>query len=272
MTQTDDDQTAGTRTAAAQPKEARTKPLVGSLVHGLSIIMAFDKSDPEMTLTQVAEKTGMDRAGARRYLLTLASLGFVSQTGRLFRLTPKVMDLGYAYLSSMPLADKAQFYLDRIRDRTGFPMALGVLDGDHIVHVASANTDDLLSPALTIGRRFPLGYSSAGRSILANLDEPAREALLAEVRLVAATETALTSIADLRNELARIRQQGHALVDQEMAVGVRSLAVPILGAKGEVVASFNTYTFTSIVSLERLLDEALPEMKEAAAEIGRTLT
>lgn len=260
-----------TDTEIQKEPKAKPKPLVGSLVHGLSIIMAFDKADPEMTLTQVAEKTGMDRAGARRYLLTLASLGFVSQTGRLFRLTPKVMDLGYAYLSSMPLADKAQYYLDRIRDGAGFPMALGVLDDDHIVHVASANTDELLSPALTIGRRFPLAYSSAGRCILANLPETQREALLADVRMEAATEKSLTTLSALRKELDRIRAQGYALVDQEMANGVRSLAVPILSPKGEVVASFNTYTFSSMVSIDRLLGEALPAMQDAAEEIGRTL-
>lgn len=252
--------------------DSKPKPLVGSLVHGLGIIMAFDKNNPEMTLTQVAERTGMDRAGARRYLLTLASLGFVSQNGRLFRLTPRVMDLGYAYLSSMPLSDKAQYYLDLIRDRTGLPVALGVLDADHIVHVASANTDELLSPALTIGRRFPLGYSSAGRCILAMLPEEEREALVPGIELQHVTDHSIDTLPGLRAELEKIRKQGYALVDQEMAPGIRSLAVPIIDVHGDVRGSFNTYTFSSVVSVEKLLSEMLPEMQHAAEEIGRTLT
>lgn len=249
----------------------KSKTVVGSLAHGLNIIMAFDRANPRMTLSQVAEKTGMDRAGARRYLLTLAHLGFVEQSGRLFRLTPKVMDLGYAYLSSVPLAEKAQYYLDRIRDHTGFPVALGILEGHHIVHVASANTDEFVSPALTIGRIFPIGYASAGRAILAMMDESAREEILQDIKLEPTSERGLRTVEEFRAELARIRENGYALVDQEMQQGIRSLAVPVFNGKGEVVASFNTFTFSSIVTKEKLLSAALPALREAAKEIQRTL-
>lgn len=160
----------------------KPKVLVGSLAYGLNIIMAFDRANPRMTLSQVSEKTGMDRAGARRYLLTLAHLGFVIQDGRLFQLSPKVMELGYAYLSSVPLSDKAHYYLDRIRDQTGFPVALGIRDGFDIVHIASANTDEFSSPALTIGRRFPIAYASAGRCILALMEKAERDALFKKIR------------------------------------------------------------------------------------------
>ncbi len=260
-----------TKTDTDTDTAPKSKPLVGSLVHGLNIIMAFDKTDPEMTLTQVAEKTGMDRAGARRYLLTLANLGFVAQNGRLFRLTPKVMDLGYSYLSSMPLAEKAQFYLDRIRDHSGFPVALGIFDQDHIIHVASANTDEFHSPALTIGRRFPLAYASAGRCIVAMMEEDRREAILAEMEFAPATDRAITTIDAMRQELDRIRAQGYALVDQEMAPGIRSLAVPVFNMRGHIMGSLNTFTFSSIVSTEKLIADALPEMKIAAEELGHTM-
>jgi len=249
----------------------KLKPIVGSLAHGLNIIMAFDRANPQMTLSQVAEKTGMDRAGSRRYLLTLAHLGFVEQNGRLFRLTPKVMDLGYAYLSSVPLAENAQYYLDKIRDHTGFPVALGILEGYHIVHVASANTDEFVSPALTIGRIFPIGYASAGRAILAAMEDEAREEILKNLKLEPTSEHGLKSIEDLRAELTRIRGNGYALVDQEMQQGIRSLAVPVFNNKGEVVASFNTFTFSGIVTKEKLLSTALPALREAAREIQRTL-
>lgn len=258
-------------TNVEQEDSDKPKGTVGSLAHGLNIIMAFDRSNPEMTLSQVAEKTGMDRAGSRRYLLTLAHLGFVEQNGRLFRLTPKVMDLGYAYLSSVPLAEKAQFYLNRIRDHSGFPVALGILDGHHIVHVASANTDEFVSPALTIGRRFPIGYASAGRAILAVMEPAALEKELERIVLEPTTEHSIRTLDALRAELKVVAEKGYALVDQEMQIGIRSLAVPVFNMKGAVVASLNTYTFSSIVSQEKLLADALPDLKSAAQEIQRTL-
>lgn len=253
-------------------KEEKTKSMVGSLVHGLNIIMAFDRNNPQMTLSQVAEKTGMDRAGARRYLLTLVGLGFVEQNARLFRLTPKVMDLGYAYLSSVPLSEKAQHYLEKIRDKSGFPVALGIVDGLHIVHVASANTDELMSPALTIGRRFPIAYASAGRAILSAMEDAKREQILAQVTLEPMTDASIRTIEALRGELKSAGEKGYALVDQEMQMGVRSLAVPILNVNGTVVGSFNTFTFTSLVSKEQLITELLPVLQEAAQDLQRMLT
>ncbi|WP_428925039.1 IclR family transcriptional regulator domain-containing protein [Marinibacterium sp. SX1] len=259
-------------TTKAKPKDTKPKELIGSLVHGLNIIRAFDKANPEMTMTQVAEKTGMDRAGARRYLLTLADLGYVHQDGRIFRLTPKVMELGYAYLSSVPLAEKAQYFLNRIRDRSGFPVALAIRDEDFIVHIGSANTDEFHSPALTIGRRFRLAYSSAGRCILAHSSEEELDRTLARIDMTPASELSITTEAELRAELARIRSQGYALVDQEMQMGIRSLALPVFNARAEIVGSINTYTFAGVTSIDEMMDGALPEMKLGAEELTRTLT
>lgn len=249
----------------------KPKTFVGSLSYGLNIIMAFGRANPRMTLSQVSEKTGMDRAGARRYLLTLVHLGFVSQDGRLFQLTPKVMELGYAYLSSVPLADKAQYYLDKVRDHCGFPMALGIRDGLDIVHIASANTDEFSFPALTIGRRFPIAYASAGRCILAMMEKPERDSLLKQITLEPLSDHSITSMEDLRRELRAIRKQGYAIVDQEMQLGVRSLAVPIFDVRNRIVASFNTFTFSSIVPMEKLVDDVLPEMLAATQDIQHTL-
>ncbi|WP_233453358.1 IclR family transcriptional regulator domain-containing protein [Gluconobacter thailandicus] len=249
----------------------KPKVLVGSLAYGLNIIMAFDRANPRMTLSQVSEKTGMDRAGARRYLLTLAHLGFVIQDGRLFQLSPKVMELGYAYLSSVPLSDKAHYYLDRIRDQTGFPVALGIRDGLDIVHIASANTDEFSSPALTIGRRFPIAYASAGRCILALMEKAERDTLFKKIRLEPMSEMSISTMDGLRKQLQIIRKQGYALVDQEMQLGIRSLAVPVFNTKGKVVASFNTFTFSSIVPTEKLISDALPAMQAAAEEIQTAL-
>ncbi|MBS1089708.1 IclR family transcriptional regulator domain-containing protein [Gluconobacter wancherniae] len=260
-----------TETAPTTDKEKSTKPLVGSLTHGLNIIMAFDRDHPAMTLSAVSERTGMDRAGARRYLLTLCHLGFVAQTGRLFCLTPKVMDLGYAYLSSIPVGEKAQPYLDSIRNATGFPIALGIRDGHDIVHIASANSDEFTAPALTIGRRFSLPYASAGRCILASMPVEEREHILSKLELTPPSELAISSMDALRAALDQARLSGYALVDQEMQAGIRSLAVPIFDRSGNVVASFNTFTFSSLVSIEQLLETVLPTMLEVAGEFGKTI-
>ncbi|MFT8367300.1 MAG: IclR family transcriptional regulator C-terminal domain-containing protein [Acetobacter papayae] len=262
------DQSVTTSEAETQD---RPKTFVGSLSYGLNIIMAFGRANPRMTLSQVSEKTGMDRAGARRYLLTLVHLGFVSQDGRLFQLTPKVMELGYAYLSSVPLSEKAQYYLEKIRDQSGFPAALGIRDGLDIVHIASANTDAFSFPALTIGRRFPLTYASAGRCILAMMEKSERDALLKQITLEPLTEQSLTSMEALRRECRTIHKQGYAIVDQEMQIGVRSLAVPIFDSRQRVIASFNTFTFSSMVPVEKLLADVLPDMLAAAEDISQTL-
>ncbi|MCX2563183.1 MULTISPECIES: IclR family transcriptional regulator domain-containing protein [Acetobacter] len=256
--------------SSAAPAD-KPKGVVGSLAHGLNIIMAFSKAHPRMTLSQVSEKTGMDRAGARRYLLTLVHLGFVVQDGRLFQLTPKVLELGYSYLSSVPLTDKAQYYLDRIRDQTGFPVALGVRDELYVVHLASANSDEFNSPGLTIGRRFPIAYASAGRCILAMMEKAEREALLKDIKLEPMSDMSVATISALNKQLQIIRKQGYALVDQEMQTGIRSLAVPVFNARGQIAASFNTFTFSNLVPAAQLISDALPVMQAAAEELQATL-
>ncbi|WP_238365726.1 IclR family transcriptional regulator domain-containing protein [Mesobacterium pallidum] len=262
-----------TKAATLDDAESDKKPktLVGSLVHGLNIIQAFDRIDPEMTLTQVAEKTGMDRAGARRYLLTLAELGFVEQTGRLFRLMPKVMDLGYSYLASIPLNEKAQFYLNRIRDKTGYPVALAIRDHQHVIHLAAANTDAFDSPALSVGRRFGLTFSSSGRCILAMSDPEVRDAVLAGMTLTPQNERSLKTMEALKAELGRIAEQGYAIVDQEMQTGIRSLAVPVFDKEGAVQGCFATYTYVGVKTMEDVMSTVFPEMSQAAKDISRAL-
>ena len=249
----------------------KSKDLVGSLIHGLGVIMAFDAEDPEMTLSQVAEKTGMNRAGARRYLLTLAHLGFIHQDDRIFRLTPKVMGLGYSYLSTVPISSIAQPYLDTIRDITGEAVAVGIIDGEDVVHIAKANSKRLMAPTLTIGKRFPVIYASAGRAMLALKPDAERDAILDKADFTPLTDKSITSREELDKELAKIRRQGYALVEQEIELGARSLAVPVYNQAGEVVAGINTLTNAAIVSKKQLVDECLPVMWDAAQEIKRAL-
>ncbi len=249
----------------------KSRDFVGSLVHGLNVIMAFDANHAQMTLSEVAERTGMNRAGARRYLLTLAQLGFIRQDERQFRLTAKVMELGYAYLSSVPITTIAQPYLDSIRDTTGESVAVAVIDGIDVVHIVSANSTRLMSPTLTVGRRFSVVYASAGRVLLSLKPEEERDLILDKVEFAPLTDRSITSRQQLLKELAQVRRQRYALVDQEIEVGARSLAVPVFNKAGQPVAAINVLTSAATISKKQLVNDYLPVLWDAAQEITRSL-
>jgi IclR family pca regulon transcriptional regulator len=251
--------------------EEKSRDFVGSLVHGLNVIMAFDAEHAQMTLSEVAEITGMNRAGARRYLLTLAHLGFIRQDERLFRLTPKVMELGYSYLSTVPITTIAQPYLNSIRDITGESVAVGVIDGADVVHIVSANSERLMAPTLTVGRRFSVIYASAGRMLLALKPESELDAILDRVSFTPLTDKSVTSREALRTALAQIRRQRYALVDQEIEVGARSLAVPVFNKAGQPVAAINVLVSAATVTKKELVNDYLPVLWSAAQEMTRSL-
>ena len=258
---------------AQEPATREDKPrdVVGSIVHGLNVIKSFDADHPQMTLSQVAERTGMTRAGARRYLLTLAHLGYVYHEDRLFRLSPKVMELGYSYLSSVPLPTIAQPFLESLRDETGETIALAVLDDGFVLHIARANSRKLLAPTLTIGRRFPAIYTSTGRVMTAMKSDNEIRQLIRQASRSPPTHLSLTSEQELRETLRTVRRNRYAVVDQETEVGVRTLAVPIFSPSGEAVAAINILTNIAIVKKQYLIRTCLPLLKAAAAEIQRAL-
>ena len=259
--------------AAGKPPDKEEKPrdVVGSIVHGLSVIKSFDADHPQMTLSQVAERVGMTRAGARRYLLTLAHLGYVQQEDRLFRLSPKVMELGYAYLSSVSLPAIAQPFLESLREETGETIALAVLDDCDVVHIARANSNKLLAPTLTIGRRFPAIYTSTGRVLAAMKSDGEIEQLIRKSSVSPPTHLSLTGERELCETLKTVRRNGYAVVDQETEVGVRTLAVPIFGRSGEAVAAINILTNIAIVKKQFLIRTCLPLLKAAANDIQHSL-
>lgn len=244
------------------------RDIVGSVAHGLAVLRSFDREHPQMTLSEVSERTGMTRAGARRYLLTLAHLGYVEQSGRQFRLTPKVLELGYTFFATMPLSEIAQPYLDQITAQTGETSAIAILDDHHIVHLAWARPPRQLAPTVTIGRRFNALYNSTGRVLLALMDESEVEKYLDSAKLVKQTEWSLTNKAKLKEELKLIRKQQYAIVDQESEEGLRSLAVPIFNRQGHAVAAINFITNVATVSRKQLVDDLLPVLLRAAKDIS----
>jgi IclR family pca regulon transcriptional regulator len=244
---------------------------VQSLVRGLSVILAFDAEHPTLTLSEVARATGLPRAAARRFLLTLVHLGYVDVLNGTFALRPRILELGYAYLSSMSLSEIAEPHLERIADEVNASTAMSVLDGDDVVYVFRVSTSRIMTVSITVGTRFPAYVSSMGRVLLAGLPAGALEDYLRRVTLQRFTERTITSADLLREELTRIRTQGWALVNQELEEGLRALAVPVRSRDGRTVAAINLSAHASRSSVASLRRELLPPLLAAAARIEADL-
>jgi IclR family pca regulon transcriptional regulator len=249
----------------------RGEHFVQSLERGLAVIRAFGSEDPELTLSDVARRTGLTRAAARRFLLTLADLGYVRSDGRHFALTPRVLELGYAYLSSLSLPEIAEPHLERLAAEIHESSSVSVLDGDDIVYVGRVPTSRIMRVSINVGTRFPAYATSMGRVLLASLPDAELEAYLARAQLRPLTPKALATPAALRAELQRIRAQGWALVDQELEEGLRSVAAPIRGRDGRVVAAVNVSTHASRTTKEAVRKQLLPPLLQTATRIEADL-
>ena len=244
---------------------------VQSLERGLAVIRAFDTEHPELTLSDVARETGLTRAAARRFLLTLADLGYVRSDGRRFALTARVLELGYAYLSALSLPEVAEPHLEALVAEVRESSSLSVLDGDDIVYVARVPTSRIMRVAINVGTRFPAYATSMGRVQLAGLSDDDLTAYLKRVKLKPLTAHTLATEAELRGELARIRAQGWALVDQELEEGLRSVAVPIRDRDGAVVAAVNVSAHASRATKDIVRKTLLPPLLKTASRIESDL-
>ena len=252
-------------------RDGRAPHYVQSLERGLAVIRAFDEHNPELTLSDVARRTGLTRAAARRFLLTLADLGFVRTDGRWFTLSPRVLELGYAYLSSLSLPEVAEPHLERLVADVRESSSVSVLDGEDIVYVARVPTARIMAVSINVGTRFPAYATSMGRVLLAGLDEAALDAYLAQVPLKPLSPRTITSEEALRAELAKVRRQGWALVDQELEEGLRSVAVPICDRSGATVAAVNVGAHASRLTIEAARREIVPQLLATAARIEADL-
>ncbi|MEV7964630.1 IclR family transcriptional regulator [Sphaerisporangium sp. NPDC088356] len=244
---------------------------VQSLARGLAVIRAFDAATPELTLSEVARATGLTRAAARRFLLTLVELGYVRTDGRLFALSPRVLELGYSYLSSLSLPEVALPHLERLVAEVHESASVCVLDVPDIVYVARVPTTRIMRVTISIGTRFPAHCTSMGRVLLAWLPPADLEAYLAEVKLERHTARTVTSRGALSGELERVRAQGWSMVDQELEEGLRSIAAPIRGRGGQVVAAVNLSSHASRTSTESARRDLLPPLLATAARIEADL-
>ena len=235
------------------------------------MIRCFSSERPSLTLSEVAERTGLTRAAARRFLLTLQELGYVGSTGRQFSLRPRVLALGYAYLSSFSVAQIAQPHLEDLAEELHESCSVSVLDGDDIVYVARASANRIMTIALTVGTRLPPYPTSMGRVLLASLPQEELDAHLRRTQLRKLTERTVVDETELRQILAKVAAQGWAAVDQELEAGVRSIAVPILDSSGRVVAAINASAHAARVQMRTLEKQFLPRLLDAAQQIDAEL-
>ncbi|MFD6323652.1 IclR family transcriptional regulator C-terminal domain-containing protein [Streptomyces sp. NPDC058442] len=251
--------------------QEREAHFVQSLERGLAVIRAFDGERRELTLSDVARICDLTRAAARRFLLTLADLGYVTTDGRLFRLTPRVLELGYAYLAGSSLPDIAEPHLEKLVAEVRESSSLCVLDGDDIVYVSRVPTTRIMTATITVGTRFPAHVTSVGRVLLAHLPDDQLDRHLARCELRPLTPRTIVSPPQLRAELQRVRKQGYAIMDQELEVGLRTVAAPVRDGDGTVVAAVNIPVHASRNSVDSVRRDLLPALLATVARIEADL-
>jgi IclR family pca regulon transcriptional regulator len=241
---------------------------VNSLARGLDVLRAFGRHGEPMTITDVALATGMPAAAARRMLLTLADLGYVEQRGRRFRVGPKVLDLGYSYVASMPLWQIVQPVTESISQQFDVSSSAAVLDGTDIVLVVRANNRQPSSVLVSTGTRQPAHVTAMGRVLLAHQEPASLERILDATTFTAFTPQSVKDRRRLQKILAEVRRQDYAIVDEELEFGLRAIAVPLRDRRGEVVAALNAAGHKKLLDLKTLEAEILPAMLRAARQVA----
>ncbi len=261
---------AATR-SAADGGQVRNSDFVQSLDRGLAVIRAFGPDRERLSLSEVARATGLTRAATRRFLLTLVKLGYVRSDGREFSLRPRVLELGYAYLSGLALPEIASPHLEELVAKVRESSSISVLDGHYVVYVARVPTKRIMTVAISVGTRFPAYATSMGRVLLAGLSPEDLDRYLDEADLEPITARTVTDPERLRDVLAEVARQGYAIVDQELEEGLRAVAAPIRAPGGSVTAAINLSAHASRVSLATMRSDLLPALLDTAARIESDL-
>ena len=245
---------------------------VQSFARGLEVIRSFNAQSPSQTLSEVAAKTGLTRAGARRILLTLQTLGYVDcADGKHFALTPRILDLGFAYLSSQPLWNLAMPAMETLSELVQESCSAGVLDGLDVMYVVRVHAHKIMSTNLGVGSRLPAFWTSMGRVLLAGLPQEQLQTLLAQCPREAFTRYTLTSDADLLAAIAQVRAQGWALINQELEEGLISVAAPLVNAQGQFVGAINVSGQVNRTNAQAMQERILPHLQQAAQTVSQLL-
>jgi IclR family pca regulon transcriptional regulator len=252
--------------------DALTDPnFMTSLARGLAVIRAFSDQRRSLTIAQISHKTGIPRAAVRRCLLTLRQLGYVDTDGNTYLLKPKVLTLGYSYLSSTSLTVSALPTLNNVSRTLNESCSLAVLDENEVLYVARSATSRIMSVSLNTGSRLPAYCTSLGRAMLAHLPPDALDDYFGKVELKAFTERTVVSEPRLRNVLAEARDSGYAMVEEELEIGLRSMAVPVRGASGAVVAALNVGAQATRITAQQMKTQFFPVLLRGAQELSMLL-
>ena len=256
------------RTSA--PKALGRSEFVQSLEKGLAVIRSFDEAHPTRTLTETAQAVGLTRAAARRFLLTLQALGYVDSNGRQFRLLPKALELGYAYLASQPWWRHAQRIAERLGAEHGQACAVGVIDRDAVAYVAYAPAAHLPSLVRTVGTRLPVHATAVGRVLLAGMNPEDLGTYLRTAKLSPLTPFTCVNAKKLAQEVEQTRLNGYSVVNQELEIGLRSIGVPVLDRGGRTAAAMSFSVRDPYFPVEKLVRQLLTPLKKASVEITAT--
>lgn len=252
-------------------REEKDPEYLSTLERGLQVLRAFDEQHPEMRLSEVAAKTGLSPAVARRCLNTLVTLGYVAQYDRKFLLRPEVLTFGSAFLSSMNIEQVAVPPLQGLRDQTGDSASLAVVTGNDILYIAHVSTNRRIRLGVSVGSRFPLHATSMGKTIMAFRPDEEVEAWLARAKMTRFTDHTVTDPQAMRDRLRLIRSRGYDSALDELDYGIVSVAVPIFDAARHVIAAINCSTSTTRISQDELIETRLPALREAADQIEDAL-
>jgi len=249
-------------------KNSARREVMGGLAKGLAVIKTFSRDHSSLTLSEIAAAAKMPAATARRCLLTLEELGYVTQRGRAFLLRPKVLELGAAYLESMDIEHLTKTHLEELARLTGDSAALSVLDGHDIVYVSRTSVRTLVRLEAHVGSRFPAHVTSMGRVLLAGLSAEHLEQYFRTQKFVALTTQTVTEPRKLHQLIAECRRVGYSAVEDELAYGVVAVAVPVFDQSGRVVAALNSSSHSRRVSKASLVRQRLAMLRKASREIS----
>ena len=244
---------------------------VSSLARGLEVLRAFNRTRRKMTLSEVAAETGNTRAGARRILLTLVHEGYAVADGKLFDLTPQVLELGYSVLSSKGEWDIARPFIDHLSDEIRESVSAAVLDKFDVVYVSGAQYHRVISVGITVGARFPAHCTATGRVLLAEQPRENWPGMIQNIPLTRMTDRTVTDRVEFRKVLDEVREQGWSLVDQELESGLVSIAVPLRNSAGGLVGAINVGVPTVRMSAAEMVDLILPKLQETVLHISQAL-
>ncbi len=249
----------------------RETDFVSGFARGLKVIEAFEETRQRLSIADAAKLTGLDRATVRRSLLTLAELGYAEYDGKFFALTPKILRLGHSYLSATPLPVLIQPHLDQLSEKAGQSASASVLDGTEIVYIARASQRRVMSINLTPGSRLPAFSASMGRVLLSALPEAEARAVLARTDLKQNTPNTKTDVEELMAEFRRVRDQGYAVIDQELEIGLCSIAVPVENDRGQTVAAINIGAPAAHAPAAEMPARYLPLLRETQKALSLVL-